>query len=244
MKGGCRDTAQLLPIVLVCGTWEAQAGCKNPSLGNSAALGQRPPELYPPYLGDLGLGQTLADSLAAVLHRVGGWTWDVPQTQDFYASLFKNNWFSCFCVSSSCFCAVSAALSSPAYEISVFPTATVMQSSRGGGSSEEEHRNPLRQQEMPGQMGAKSPSEPSRHCSMVNYYSSCSQVLRSSLLLKPTPQRPYEVSAHRCCAHLPSSCPAFGIDPLQIHQPLANAASQILPSLPHRFPLPKPTARC
>lgn len=141
---------------------------------------------------------------------------------------FFKNWFSCFCASSSCFCAVSAAVSSPANEILVFPTATVMQSSRGGGSSEEEHRNPLWQQEMPGQMGARSPSEPSRHCSM-NYYSSCSQVLLSSLLLTPTPQGPSEVSARWCCAHLPSSCAVFGTDPLQTHQPPANAASQILP---------------
>lgn len=141
----------------------------------------------------------------------------------------KKKWFSSFCMSSSCFCAVSAALSSPAYEILVFPTATVMQRSRGGGSSKEEHRNPLRQQEMPGQMGARSPSKPSRHCSMVNYHSYCSQVLLSSLLLKPTLQGPSEVSAHWCCTHFPSSCPAFGIDPLQTHQPAANAASQILP---------------
>lgn len=127
--------------------------------------------------------------------RLGGWTEDVPRTQHFYASLIKINWFSCFCVSSSCFCAASAALSSPAYEMLVFPTATVMQSSRGGGSSEEEHRNPLRQQEMPGQMGARPPSEPSRHCATVNYHSSCSQVLLSSLLLEPTPQGPSEVSS-------------------------------------------------
>lgn len=131
---------------------------------------------------------------------------------------FFKNWFSCFCASSSCFCAVSAALSSPANEILVFPTATVMQSSRGGGSSEQEHRNPLWQQEMPGQMGARSPSHPSRHCSM-NYHSSCSQVLLSSLLLTPTPQGPSEVSARWCCAHLPRSSAVFGTD----------AASQILP---------------
>lgn len=97
----------------------------------------------PPYLGDLGLGQNVAETLAAVLLRMGGWTSDVPWAQHSYAGLIKINWFSCFCVSSSCFSAVSAALSSPAYEILVFPTATVMQRSRGGGSSKEEHRNAL-----------------------------------------------------------------------------------------------------
>lgn len=79
MKGGCGDTAKLLPIVLVCdkrhqwqtGTWQAQAGCKNLSLGDSAALGHRPAKLYPSYLGDLGLGQTLADSLSAILLKTG-----------------------------------------------------------------------------------------------------------------------------------------------------------------------------
>lgn len=227
MKGGCGDTAKLpTTTVLECdkthqrqrGTREAQAGCGRHIqlwLGDTAALGLRTPQLYPPYSGDLGLGQNVADTPAPVLLRVGGWTSDVPWTQHSYASWIKTNCFSCFCVSSSCFCAVPAAPSSPAYEILVFPTATVMQRSRGGGSSKEENRNALWQQEMPGQMGARSPPEPCRHCSMVNYHSSCSHVLVSSLLLKPTPQGPSEVSAHWCCAHFPSPCPAL-ISPVPV----------------------------
>ena len=117
----------------------------------------------------------------------------------------------------------------PAYGIMLFPTATATQSSRGEGSSKEERRNPLRQWEKPGQMCARSPSEPSRHCSVVTHHPSGPQVLLSSLLLKPTPQGPSKVSAHWFRAHLLCSCPTLGICPLHVHKPLANAAKRILP---------------
>lgn len=127
----------------------------------------------------------------------------------------------------------------PAYEITTFPTATATQSSRGENSSKEERRNPLRQQEKPGQMCARSPSEPSRHYSTVTHHPFCPQVLLSSLLLKPTAQGPSEVSAHCCHAHLLGSCPTLGIYPSHVHETLASAAKQILPgaSLGHHPPI-------
>lgn len=111
----------------------------------------------------------------------------------------------------------------------MFLTATATQSSRSEGSSREEHRNPLRQQEKPGQMCARSPSEPSRHCSVATHHPSCPRVPLSSLLLKPTPQGLSKVSAHWCCVHLLCSWPTLGIRPLHVPKPPANAAEQILP---------------